>query len=589
MITKIESAPVHRSFLVYDLEWIPHAMTFRLGGLFDGDRYRSFRSVDAMLDHMLSRQYRGKWFYAHFGGMADMTFFLTYLAERKFENVQIITSGSSAIVVKVRQGKNVWTFLDSYWLMRDSLRNIAASVGMQKGAEIYCRTCAKLTKDERKDVGFCDRCNEKLVKWYATVPLRELRDYNELDCRILYRAISRFEEEIHELGSQMQVTIASTAMNLFRRVYLKDQISTSEHTSKVARDAYVASRVEVIEKHMTRGHIYDVNSSFPYSMTKALPGDMIVLSRRIPSGGCYLADLTIEVPKMHLPPMPYRHQKTQKIFFPTGTWRSLFSTPDVELLEETGCKIQKCHQVMRFAPMFDLGAYVFDIYGRRRKEKDSFRRLVYKYLLNCLYGKFAERGERNTLVLNPTSLECPHNGTHPGDTCIEELFPGAIVVSEQVEVPHQHVPIAAFVTAYSRRTIYRYMRPCAEVAYTDTDCVITTDLLPTSDKLGSLKHEGSFEKGEFLRAKLYRLDRKIRAKGFSRMTYEKYTKLREGESVEVERMMRVREMMKKGQLKPKEYVSEKRLRIEKMSKRSFFRKTGHSRPWDVTEIRKELG
>ena len=589
MIEPITSGRHTRQIVVYDLEWVPHTMQFRLGGVFDGEDYRRFRKVEDLLSYMLSRKFRGKWFYAHFGGMADITFFLRWLEEQQDLLVKASFSGSSAVIVTVRRKnhKGVWRFIDSFWLLRDSLRNIGKSLGMPKGAEVHCRTCSKLEEKERP--AFCVGCQKKLEAWYAEVPLSELASYNEQDCRILHKAITRFESEVWELGGQLQMTIASTAMNLFRRAYLKSGINTSQSMNMTARDAYVASRVEVIEKHLKHGHLYDINSSFPYSMTKPLPGSVLKVGRGLPTKGLYLAELTVRVPSMHLPPLPFRHHKTHKIFFPVGVWRSWFSTPDVELLLESGGTVEKCHQSVTFDPRDDLAAYVLDIYGRRKKETDSFRRLVYKYLLNCLYGKFAEQGEKTTLWMHPDSVDCPHGGLHPNNSCVEELFPGAILVTDQVEVPHEHVPIAAFVTAYSRRTIYRYMRPCEQVAYLDTDSLATSDLLPSSKKLGAMKYEMSFKDGEFLRPKLYRLDKKVKAKGFSRMSYEKFVEVAKGGAIEVERMMRVREMMRRGELRPNEYMGTKQLKPETMAKRSFFRKTGHSRPWDVKEIRKALG
>lgn len=589
MIKPIETPRRKRDFAVYDLEWVPHTMRFRVGGVFDGEEYRAFRKVEDLLGYMLSRKFRGKWFYAHFGGMADLTFFLQWLEGQPELLVKASFSGSSAVIVTVRRKGHsaVWRFVDSYWLLRDSLRNIAKSLGMQKGGEIHCFPCRKL--DEKKRPPFCIGCQSKLEAWYADVALPVLREYNEQDCRILYKAISRFEDEVWELGGQLQMTIASTAMQLFRRAYLKDGINTSQSMNLTAREAYVASRVEVIERKLEKGHLYDVNSSFPYSMTKPLPGSVIKVGRTLPSKGVYLAELSIRVPSMHLPPLPFRHRKTSKIFFPVGSWRSWFSAPDVELLLEAGGKIEKCHQSVTFDARDDLAAYVLDIYGRRRKETDPFRRLVYKYLLNCLYGKFAEQGEKVTLWMHPDSVDCPHGGLHPNNSCVEELFPGAILVTDHVEVAHEHVPIAAFVTAYSRRTIYRFMRPCSTVAYTDTDSIVTSDLLPSSNALGAMKYEQSFGEGEFLRPKLYRLDQKVKAKGFSRMSYDKFVQISKGHAVEVERMMRVREMLRKGELRPNEYMGKKQLKPEQMAKRSFFQKTGHSRPWDVREIRKELG
>lgn len=537
-------------------------MQFRMGGVFDGTTYRAFSSITDLLGYLMSSRFRGTWHYAHFGGMADLTFFLEHWIKRDDLTVKASFSGSSAILVHVRQGKNTWHFCDSYWLLRDSLRKIGKSVGIEKG-----------NADESVD-------------FYERASFQELRDYNEQDCRILYTAIERFETEINELGSNLRATIASTAMTLFRTRYLKENISTFAAGNVAARNSYHASRVEVITKHCGKGKLYDINSSFPFAMTKPVPGSLSHSNRTIPSEGVYLAHVEIAIPEMHLPPIPLR--RADKIFFPTGKWRAWFSAPDIELIEASGGRITKVREVMHYNPTLALRDYALDIYERRRRETDDFRRLVYKYLLNSLYGKFAEQTEKQTLWVNPAWIGCPHDGEHPNDECITELMPGVILVTDKVDIPHEHVPIATTITANARRTLYDYLIQCENVAYCDTDSVVTTSTLPTSDALGGLKLELEFDEGEFLRPKLYRLDQRVKAKGFSRMTYDKFCTIRQGAAVEIERMMRIREMLRKGRLAPSETLIPKQLRPEVMGKRCY-QEDGTSRPWSVNEIVKKLG
>ena len=75
--------------------------------------------------------------------------------------------------------------------------------------------------------------------------------YNKTDCEILWKAIDQFEKEIFALGGQLQQTIASTAMTLFRRKYLQRDIYTSEKLNEISQESYFASRVEVISATST--------------------------------------------------------------------------------------------------------------------------------------------------------------------------------------------------------------------------------------------------------------------------------------------------------------------------------------------------
>lgn len=577
MITTIRKPRVHRSFLVYDLEWVPGTLELRMVGVFDGNRYRCYESIDDFIACEMTSKNRGKWFYAHAGGLADFQFVLEAILKKKGYQVKASFSGSSAIIVHVKRGKNSWHFIDSYWLMRDTLRNIGKWVGILKGNE------------------------DESVEFYKEAPFAILRDYNEQDCVILYRAIEYFEEVLLGLGGMLKMTQASSAMELFRRRFLKADIGTSQAANDIARRAYYASRVEVITTYCDEALYYDVNSSFPYAMTHPCPGELLgSVKGRLPRSDIYLADVEIEVPDMYLPPLPTRF--AGRLFFPTGKWRGWYSNVDIEVLRAAGGRITKVHQGLAFAPFHDLREYATTLYNLRAKS-EGFPKLAYKYLLNSLYGKFAESPFKKSLVFNPPEIK-------PGWTM---LFPGAFAMETEVPIPHMHVPISVHITAIARRTLYDYMGCSSELHYCDTDGFSTTnEFQEDSKRLGALKLEKRLRKGRFVAAKVYDLDgtddkgdlraditdsrgqivasknRGIKAKGFSRMTLEKFEKLLQNEDVEYTRMARIQELAREGAIKPREEVIRKRLRKETMSKRSFY-PDGYSRPWMYEEIEDRLG
>ena len=463
------------------------ALQLRLAGYYDqvpssedGDdaemveRYVHFTTISDLIDFLLVREHRGMWFFAHAGGLFDMEFVLDeLLTQIKNDLVSIRSnsvydehgsktsetlegklgkdsatwtirasfSGSSAILIHVTRGKYTWHFVDSYWLFRDKLAKIGESIGIKK-------------KDEEKR-----RTPEETRKYFAETPLAVLIPYNKGDCEILWKAVHEFEKELLGLGGQLQQTIASTAMNLFRRRYLKRTIHTSEVANEIAMRSYFASRVEVFQRHVYDFWIYDINSSFPYSMTFPLPGDLIGMSSTLPdidSDECiYIADVTVEVPEMDIPPLPFRTQEDSRVFFPTGKWRSWFTSTDLRLAIREGATIHEVHECYEFEPFYDFGEYAKDIYKMRVDSKNPFRKLLLKYLLNSLYGKAAESMLKQEMLINPSNRELSREA-------LQMLQPGIWLREKNVPIAHRHVVVSAIITALSRRHLYDYAKMCAE-------------------------------------------------------------------------------------------------------------------------------
>lgn len=571
-----------RRFLTYDLEWYPETLELRVLGLFDGDRYSSFRTPREFLSEVLRPAYADAWFYAHAGGLYDFTFLIDELSRAGW-HVEAAFSGSSAIVVKVSDGHHKWFFIDSYWLLRESLAKIAVMVGMKKG-----------------DCAF-------------DAPMPELLAYNELDCRILWKAIATFETFLQDLGGQLERTIASSAMSLFKRAYLKRKLDVSKTVNDMAREAYVGSRVEVFRYEAEAGWDWDINSSFPAAMLEPQPCDVIGTSRgALPTklGAKFIAEATITVPECELPPLPYR-TADNRLFFPIGQWRGWFNDVDLALAEETGCRIEKVGRVKLFSTFDDLAGYASDIYAKRVKASSAAERYILKILLNSLYGKWGERAEKEKMLINP-----PAAWLKKADKSkLKMLSPGIFLYSEAIPIPHEHVAIAANITAIARRALLRPMAKCAELFYCDTDgfCCGPDDTFTASDELGKLKLVKKLESGWIVNGhgendwspgfraiapKLYLMhgadgDLEIKAKGFSRikreetrsspMRYSEFCQLLEHKELPLESFGRVRSVASSDNRMPSRRETRKTWRGAMRPKRA---RVGEfdTRPWTVQEL-----
>lgn len=597
-ITVIKRKRHIRRIVTYDMEWTPGTPRYgmpsklnnvRLVGCFDKDKgYRSYRTVREFLRGELNSNNRGKWFYAHAGGLADVQFVLEEIWQINKEfnrcvfEVKASFSGSSAIIVHVKYkgSKAVYHFIDSFWLMRTSLENIGKWVGLEKGA-----------KEER-------RTKEQAKDYYTNAPIEDLRKYNERDCEILYQAISDFEDVLIDMGSQLQMTQASSAMQLFRRAYLKYDIPTNGKSNEIARKSYVASRVEPFTRRCGKANYFDINSSFPYAMTKPCPGPVSSVDRRLSKLGeedvIFIADCDIEVPDGYITPIPFR--SNDRVFFPTGKWKTWITSVDLDLLLKEGGKLLKVYEVHHFEPFYDLAQYAKDIY-EKRGQAEGFEREVYKILANSLYGKFAESPDKVEMIIDPPReiLSRLHDE--------DELMPGIYLVDRVAHVPHVHVPISTHITAYARRRLYEYITTCRDVFYCDTDGFATTESLDTSSNLGDIKLEKFIDEGHFVQAKLYFLkgtDDKgkplgpidpdtgkseglIKAKGFSKLNYKQFSRLLDGGEIEFDRMARLKDLYRRGEVQPEEITVRKKLNKNTVPKR-FVYPDGQTRPWTIDEI-----
>ncbi len=560
-----ERRPIKRPRIAtYDLEWVPETLTIRVVGFYDGKCYRDFGSIDAFLNVVLTPEYAGTWIYAHAGGSYDVQWILDHAAKRGLE-IWAHFSGSSAIIVEIRKGNHRWLFLDSYYLLKAPLRKIAAMIGRDKGG----------VEDTGKN-------REEVKAYFRDVPIAELRDYNRGDCVNLYDAIAQFEERLISLGGELRMTLASCAMNLFRRKYLKHIIPIVPSINIAARAAYTASRCEVLNKSCQEGFDYDINSSFPAAMLLPQPGKAIRRGRKLPKQGPFLIHARFWVPDVLIPPLPYRMEKDRRIYFPVGTWDGWITDIDLQLLESIGGDLEHIHEAIQFEPIDDLAGYATTLYEMRRKAGDEALKYILKILLNSLYGKFAEKAEKTTIIINPAERPKPP---------AQMLKPGVWMLVEKKDVPHAHVPLACHITSIARRSLYEQMARCKEVYYCDTDGFVAgaKDVLEVSDKLGALKLEATVKNGMFLAPKLYTIEKKdgsriIKAKGFSRITFKEFTDLAEMRTVEVDRMSRVREnLRRRGSLSPIEILVPKRIRGTVKPKRNFAA-DGSSVPWHVSEI-----
>jgi hypothetical protein len=594
-LTRVTRAPRLRRLITYDMEWIPGTLEIRVICVYDGDRARAYATVKDFLDGELTNRNRGAWFWAHAGGKFDLQFVVEEIAKQSPRySLNGCRSGSSYVIANIKSGHNVWKFIDSYWLFQSSLAEIGKAIGIPKTGPKHDRA----TQDE-------------IAAWYASVPFEELREYCINDCVILWEALHAFECTLRDLGSELNPTIASTAMRLFRGRYLTEEIVTSDTVNEATLGSYFSSRVEIFNRYIEApAKYYDINSSFPFAMCSPVPGNLIgsygvlkdsLIQSEIP----YFVNGAIEIPDCYLPPLPYR--RDHKVYFPTGKWSGWFTGIDIELMLECGGKIRRIDEVLVFDANQDLQQYAMDIYALRKATDDPFERLLYKRLLNSCYGKFGERETKESLYLNPDSKTLARLSED------DMLLPGFYRESVTRTIEHRHIPAASYIVARSRGFLARYLMATSSFHYCDCDGFSSCEDFETGNELGDLKMEKELEieSTVFVQPKAYRMDawtlkdgiRKreiiVKAKGMSldkaivhqngreiRIEKEEaFERLLGGERIQVRGMKSLLCNLKDKNIRPVEELRTKRFNMDGEAKR-FFYPDGSTRPWSVRELKK---
>lgn len=532
VLRRLSGSPKRRTFATIDIEtrsWVhPYAV-----GFYDGTSYYDFIGPDCIekaLEFVMQPKYSGWWIYAHNGGNFDFTFFLHHLLTSKMEKkfkVEVTPVGSCMFRVDV-YGKDdsgdvkhtkdswqlKWSFIDSARLMPIKLDDLGETFGIGRKVEL------KMSYDD--------------LALPKNRPL--MRNYLKQDCVLLFKAVQKFQKIINDLGGQVGPTLPSTALDLFRRRFLKEDIYTNRHFKNCPdygtpplqaachgcghdfiRKAYYGGRAEIFRMMFkpSKGHetakLYDVNSMYPACMLEPMPigpgtavdgltPEQVFRNARLKTG---IVDCLVEIPEnCYLPPLPVRAAKTGKLIFPVGTFRGSWDTCELELLKKVGGRIVEVYTSVWFDEATIFSRFVRGLEKYRDKSSPDWSAgmdWIVKILRNASYGKLAMREERTRYLIHPDSID----GMVPIDF-------EADIWSEDVRVaPNYIVPqIAVHITALARRQLWEILHDVhtrgGRVYYCDTDSVVCSGVeLKTGGSLGELKLENTITRAEFVLPKLY--------------------------------------------------------------------------------------
>ena len=326
--------------------------------------------------------------------------------------------------------------------------------------------------------------------------LKEFINYLIQDSVSLYKALE-IAQQIYIYDYNVDITtIYSTStlsLKIYRANYQKLYIPTLKNSvDNFIRKGYFGGGTDYYKLHITNGKSYDINSLYPFAMSKPMPFEIIKYQNNMSHINLsdFFGFILVQVycPKNILKPMlPYKHEG--KTIFPTGYWIGVYFSEELKAVQHLGYKFTliKGYEFSKIDLFSDYVNHFFNI----KKYAVGSERFIAKMHLNQLYGYFGIKQElietinvyNKDLLLyassriiksiikinNDISTLLLHSNINID--IINELNSQLdLKLNNKFNLVKTNVAIAAAVTAYARIHMIPF-KLLPGTAYTDTDSI----------------------------------------------------------------------------------------------------------------------
>lgn len=460
---------------------------FYLGAVWTPAGGKSFTTRHQLIRHLSQPRWGGWWCACHN---------LEYDALNVFgpKAVCLLSpcfSGSKLVGMRLRVGegespKAFLHFFDTSAFMPQSLKKLAGSLlNMEKlGAD--------LSPGDRRVTA-------------------ERRAYCLRDAEITYKLAHYIQDGLNTLGGQLQLTAASSSMDMYRRKYMYGEIPCLP--AAVQNDlhrGYCGGRVECFRLGDFSGELFGNDFNGMYAS--------VMIDSQLPEVGTFarhtdldlsregMAHCQVTVPA-HLwaGPLP---AKGVKLTFPVGRLAGWWCFNELRSALNYGCRVERVHEIYystRCEP------YLRDMMLALRKLREepstppAVNQLA-KLCMNSLYGKFAQRAEDFRYFTWGEYLGARRRGELSSAdlerTQLLDRLKLVKVVWPASYPRHSNVIWAACITAAARNKLYAHLDEGTSY-YCDTDSVLGERGYPETKTLGSLALKDRYSRLVIRGNKLY--------------------------------------------------------------------------------------
>lgn len=417
-------------------------------------------------------------------------------------NIYFICRGSEIIGAKLfsDNSENFVTFVDTMNIAAYSVEKLGEILNNVNKTTIY----SKLKSPDF--LGDIPKTNEDFDY---------LDKYNVQDSLITRKFAEFAQNSFNLLGCEMKITIASTSMDLFRRKYLNiSLLQPAKEYLNYFYSSYYGGRTEIFKRGpVEKLFYYDFNSLYPSQYIKKYPHpnflkfiDKDINLNFLNFEG--ICECDVEIDNLNIPFLPHRGEG--KLLFPCGKFKGWWTNVELRYALELGYKINKIYKMIYYTQTIELfknfGNELYNLRMKYKHEKNPYE-IVIKLILNSLYGKFAQKpGKTEIINLNQITYETLQEYLNKPNT--DFIIGGnyGYYTDYNESIPKFVNPIISiYITAYSRIHLYNAFIKIGfkNIYYCDTDSIITSEKISTSENLGDLKLEYEIKHGILVKPKFY--------------------------------------------------------------------------------------
>jgi hypothetical protein len=366
-------------------------------------------------------------------------------------------------------------------------------------------------------------------------------------CHILFKFRQLMESEYKQIdfSPKKWMTLATLTFNIFK-LYLDDEIEGSKGVAyENERDSYYGGVCYHTTKLQDKAYYYDINSSYPAAMLKEMPFKYLATE-------IYCGQEILET-NLYLCLFEY-NQDVNCVMTPQHTKNGLEYKRKIESSWRWGVELiflmnnEKIHglriekfQIYSIKKVFNK--YITDIYNKRLESPTPQHKLLYKLLMNSLYGKFGQRKYKSRVIYDSKDLALFLDSldTESFVEAITLIYKDGEIELYMVSVEEGYqdtnfvgsmVRFSSYITSLSRINLFEVIYAVGDtnIFYMDTDCVFSRIPIPQhyidNNVLGKWKLEAECKDCYFWGPKLYAYktiegDQQLKLKGVSnRMDFD---------------------------------------------------------------------
>jgi hypothetical protein len=533
-LDRLQKPPMKHDIISFDTEKTNNNKDFYMGGIYDGKEYKKFYDKEELIKELHNYKQRNQVIYAN---NLEFDIGALFFDKKYFNHLIPLYANSRLISCKIDY------FKKGSIKFSDAMNYGGFSVATQGKILNYPKL------DKPACIGRLPRNEAERV---------EMEEYNKRDCEVTYKFVELMQREINKIGGELKLTMASTALDTYKR---KFQVANIKHAKcDNIKFAYYGGRTEAYSRGTIKNiNVYDINSLYPSVMCNDIPEPSSMYKGfNIEDEGITEAEI-ITNPDYY-PILPYRNID-YKLLFPTGKFKGWYSNVELRKARDMGYKVNIIQSYNYRKTNDYFSEYIKEIYNKRLQYKKEGNpvEVVYKLLMNSLYGKFGQRKERDKTIFHSWEY---------GKKYDDDIRWGLDGVGYHIEKISKEtkfmIPIfSTYITAYARLKLYEYLNRSNPV-YCDTDSIFTNKTVPVSNKLGAMKLELGVKEGVIIRPKMYMLDResaenryKVKAKGYPKIDHEGFNNLIYGKKYSFEKYAKIKEAILHG------WIANEKIPVEK--------------------------